>query len=397
MLRTFTDVTVNKTVMGKETLRIDVQEDSATPCLFTRISDGSDALNSGTFIMENTPTVGMDASGIDVSGDIYVSEFMLRDEENVMKMNLLPVVQAQKDMNKSIGEPVNEARKAANETLRQITDNLGFRFCPEKKCSDPDILSRIMHTYNSANSFKEPFGAERNIMRKINRAAVSGPDTCDVQFENIYEFNEDVLYAPDDSQIESKNFRFKLDFSKGCSMIEVSTREGAIMDVSGEVVVLNSSTSALNPPFTKGACDFKCMNPDVLRGLKAALDTKYTSAGSISNFHTVVNSFRFGNEACEYRMLKDTTRMNPLTRKMAVNKNIETVVSAKINHDPVSCAFSIADAMEYVEDDIEIKVNRVTFEDEYYMFGKRVTLPALYTYDDSEPTRKVSGTIYRIT
>ena len=393
MLRTFTDNAVDKTVLSKETLRIDVQESTETPCLFTRIGDGSSSLNSGTFIMASTPTVGMDASGEDVSGDIYTSQFLLRSEEGTMKTNLLPVIQAQRDLNASIGKPVDDARKAANETLRVVGDNIGFRVCGEKKCSDPDLLARMMHAYNSQNGFKEPFGAERNIMRKINRAAASGPDSCDVQFENIYEYNEDVLYSPDESSIETKNYRFKLDFSKGCSMIEPAT----MTEISSEnALAFASSKSVLTTPFTKGSCDFKCMNPDVLRALKAALDTKYTATGKISNFHTVINSFRFGNETCEYKMLKHVTTRNPLTGKNVVAKNVETVVSASIKHDPVNCSFSIVGATEFLEDEIQVKVNKATFEEEYHMFGKAVTLPALYTYDDSEASKKVSTAIYKI-
>jgi hypothetical protein len=385
-----------KKILGLETVSMRVAPAAAAggPCLFTRISDGSAALNSGTYIMSTTPylTSHVDISdGRDISGQFYrpytsvfgrVQKFITDSVAPIFKI----------DVKKDMLAPAEAAQIAVEEAQKTIAINLPFKDCPNKKCSDQDILAAIMTGYNAAKAPKQISGGEGNTMKRIIKSAISGPDTCDVMFENLYELYDDIMYPPIDSIVDMKTYRFKMATTGQCTGYKLANQTTALYDISGESIVVEYPTASLAQPYTTAACTMNFLDITFLRSVKERLEQKYNGGGKVNIYRSVVATFPRGNNQCEYKIFKDMSYPDPQIYGLTVQETeLETYVRVDIEFDAVGCAMTqIIDVTEFFPGDIWNEFNRTTSDYDYYIGDQKVVLPYLYSYDDTTPSSRVS-------
>jgi hypothetical protein len=383
-----------KKIMGLETVSMRVKPNPARTCLFTRISDGSAALNSGTYIMSTTPylTSHVDISdGRDVSGQSYRPYTNLFERvQRFITDSVAPIFKI--DVKTDMLVPATAAQASVEAAQKTIAINLPFKDCPNKKCSDPDILAAIMAGYNTAKGPKQISGGEGNTMRRIIKSAISGPDTCDVMFENLYELYDDIMYPPIESTVDMKTYRFKMATTGQCAGYKLANVTSALYDISGESIVVEYENATLPQPYSTAACTMDFLNISFLQSVKGMLEGKYNVGGKVNVYRSVVATFPRGNTQCEYKIFKNMSYPDPQIYGLIVQETeLETYVRVEVEFDATTCTMTrIIDVTEFFPGDIWSEFNGVTRDYDYYIGDQKIVLPYLYSYDDNTPSTRVS-------
>ena len=372
----FRTETGGKKTVSKETVAMSVAQAAGT-CTFNYTA----SLGPGIFIQQNTPLL----SAVDTSGGIFTFKGITKAVTDIFTGTIAPML-ALDPMGK-LKQTVLNSDTAANNMLKAATTLQGLQGCPNTKCSDPSVLAAIMQRYNvDNNSPADDFGVEINVMNRILRAGTSGPSSCDVLFENLYEMYDDILYDPASSETTTKVYRFPLTNIGNCQF-----QANAGTDVSGNGFGVSSDASTLPTPFTQAACTVNCRDPAILRSVKQRLETRYASPNSVPNFKSISQSFLNGANVCEYQMLKDVATKNTITQQFTTETDMSTYVSAVFNVNPTGCTFTLKEATEYFPDDITYVTDPVTKIQSPYINKVKVKIPTLYDYDETQPSRKVNG------
>jgi hypothetical protein len=338
-----------------------------------------------TFIQDTTPVL----SSIDTSGGVLFFKGITDSivglyntvVQNISTVNPLKVLK--------------EDIKAANTTVTNIVAsaaaNLQLNGCPNTKCSDPAILHSIANTYNANNSpISTQYGRETNVMTQISKAGVSGPNTCDVLFTNIYSFYDDFLYPPTTSQNTTMIKRFTMNNMGNCAL---RVAPGSItIDLSSNAVGILPASSVVTPPFNIKACEVNCRDPAILASVKAKANSMVSADSSIPNFTTVLQSFANGPNTCEYSMRKDVTRTNLTTKKTTTAKGIQTYITANFTTDPTNCRFTLSTVNELDPELVTTKMDPITGIQTAYVKGLVVDPPYLFNYDNTTPSTQVNET-----
>lgn len=387
-----------KPVASKETLQMTVRPSATNQCLFTRVSDGSDALNSGTFIIDSTPLLSQkiyNIAGKDVSGqDFNPVKGMFDGIKGFFAETLTPLFKI--DYKKEVLEPAKAVEVSLQETQRVVAQNLPFKTCPQKKCSDPDVLLAMMTTYNTAMAPKQISGGEGNTMKRVLRAAISGPDSCDLMFENVFELFDDVLYPPLESYVDTKVYRFKLTSTPGnCSApFRVSTDKDAIQDISGSSLFIPYETATLDSPYALPIGRvFDCRTPDFMREVKRQLELKNTD-GNLNVFKAVTLSFQRGNEQCEYKMYKDLTYIDDRTGELIEETNVETYVRVDVSYNPNTQVANILKIEEFESATVDYEFDAKTGDYIYKIGNQVITMPLLFAYDEADPSDRINSNVF---
>lgn len=372
-----------KKVMAKETVSMTVREVAGTACLFERTADGSEALNSGTFIQANTPLLAGDASG-----GVFSFSSLVAGVRNTMSSVISPLLKL--DLEKNLKDPVLKSNTAVTTVYDTVINNQELQGCPSVKCSDPAILDAIIARYNEDNAPNAEEGGEGNTMRRILKAGISGPNSCDILFENLYEQYEDVLYDPTESTVGTKVFRFKLENAGACKF-RVAAGADAVTDISNSSPVLRSEMTGLSQPYSQKGCAVKCRDAGILASVKAALEKKYVTKDYIPVYKTILQSFSPNPTTCEYKVLKDVSQRDLSTRQFEESSDIETFVRVTFNMNAAACSFTINNLYEVVEDELDYRPDPRTGEDVPFVKGEAIKLPALFEYDDTNPSARVNS------
>ena len=366
-----------------ESLAINVAESTTTPCLFTRTADGSALLNSGTFIQANIPEL----SGLNITGGVMSFSSILNKAKRDF-LNPIKTLLSAKPLD-TLKAEVKTADTTVSNIYATVAANQTLAGCPTK-CNDPAVLQAIMTGYNEANAgSKEDFGVERNTMKRIIKAGVASPTECEIMFEEINEVFDDVLYDAVETNLRIKASRVKMVKQGTTCKFNVALGMGAIIDISSNSVTLSSDSTAITTPFVGRKCTVDCRNTTHIKAIKAKLDTAAVSTTSTTNYKSVTQSYRNGVNVCEYKFLKDVATQNIRTKKFTSTSDLETYVTAVFTMDPATCAATLTSVQEFDPEKVDMRVDRTTNDMVPYVDGVRVTLPLLYSYDDSIPSKQV--------
>ena len=339
----------------------------------------------GNFIQDNTPLL----TATDTSGGVLTFKNIGATIMNVFNSIINPI-KTQDPLN-VLNKNVDEAQKAAQNTLNSVAANQTLQGCPNTKCSDPAVLAAIVAGYNNANVSTEQYNAETNTMIQIAKAGIAGPNTCDVLFTNLYDEYDDYLYAPiGNSEKTVMTKRFTLTNTGNCVM---AVAPGGIIDVSMNAIGIISASSALTTPYSTAQCKVNCRDPAILTSLKAKLNTQYQTTSILPNFTTVTQSFLNGYSTCEYMMTKDVTTKNTITGSFSTETALDTYVTATFNVNPTTCAATLNTVTEFDPDLITITTDNATGDTLNYIKGVRVNLPLLFNYDNTAPSTQVNETV----
>jgi hypothetical protein len=171
----------------------------------------------------------------------------------------------------------------------------------------------------------------------------------------------------------------------------VAAGADAVTDISNSSPVLRSEMTGLSQPYSQKGCAVKCHDPAILSSIKAALEKKYVTKDYIPVYKTILQSFSPNPTTCEYKALKDVSQRDLSTRQFEESSDIETFVRATFNMNAANCSFTLNTLYEVVEDELEYRPDPRTGEDIPYMKGEAIKLPALFEYDDSNPSSRVNA------
>ena len=366
-----------KRIVQKETLSMKVNLNSE--CLVTRVSDGSDRINSGTFIQSNTPAL----SAPDTTGGILGYKSVVNAIQTIFNNTIKPILMAKPEV--QLPAIATDANKNI-ETLSQLIFNEQIlKACPTKSCRDLDVLKAIARQYNADNLPSEEFFVDKNVMGKILKSGVADETSCDVIFQNMrYEY-DDVLQPPANQVNTGMIYRFRLTpTGKPCQQDDAyMVKPGDYFDVSNNAIGVRSSSTTLfqtsDGKYQRDAnigytvpedTPVDCRSDASLAAVKAGLAV---ATGTTANtYRSVLWSYRRSNNFCEYKIKKDVTKGIGTTRQKT-KLGVESFVSAFFGPTPNVTEYDLA-LIDFDEDG------------NASMNGKDVTLPFLANYDENKPS-----------
>jgi hypothetical protein len=370
------------TSVAQETLRIDVEEDPAAPCLFRRVSDGSDTVNSGTFVqLYDLDEYGYDISGgyIDFFNRTYALNIPSTTAPGLLDQLASPMTgilkRAQQlvsslgsilggDLETNIARPV-EVAKAETDKLVALAQKYDILApgCPNTKCSDPAILNAILTGYTQRNppictddtsagkAAKEVcvYNIEQNTMTRILKAYKSGPAQCDILFEERQEFYGSALFKSLYTTNKLTAKRIRLTETGNCNFL-VSADPAAIQDLpvgdlSGQG--LAEETAALTTPFV--ACQLNPRDPAIVAAIKAKYETQTRTTYLDNTLTRLLVSLPLADTVCDYKYYK-TMRQGTQTTTF-----VEVYLRVRFTRSGIApnCQYSVATVQEMGEDDEE--------------------------------------------
>ena len=340
--------------------------------------------SSHSFIQDTTPLL----SSIDTSGGV-LSFKNITDSVVGLYNTMVGAVKTANPL-KTLSKEVTAANTAVSNIMNAAAANLQINGCPNTKCSDPAILTSISNRYNADNStITTQYGAETNVMSQITKAGVSGPNTCDVMFTNLYNFYDDSLYPPTSTENSTMVKRFTMTNTGNCAL--QVTPGSAIVDISSNAVGIIPASATVTPPFNVTPCQVNCRDSTLLASVKTKMNS--TAAGTkIPNFTSVLQSFANGSSTCEYLMTKDVTTTNSRTYKTTTQRGIQTYVTAKFTMNASNCSFTLNTASEVDPELVTTTQDNVTGLITAKINGKPVALPYLFNYDNTTPSTRVNET-----
>lgn len=351
-----------------------------TACTF----DYSINSSSFSFVQDTTPLL----SSIDTSGGV-LSFKGITDSVVGLYNTMVASVKSANPL-KILSKEVTSANTAVSNIMNAAAANLQINGCPNTKCNDPAILTSISNRYNSDKAaLTTQYGAETNVMSQITKAGVSGPNTCDVMFTNLYNFYDDALYPPTSTENSTMVKRFTMTNTGNCAL--QVTPGSAIIDISSNAVGIIPASSAVTPPFNVKPCQVNCRDPTLLRSVKTKMNS--TAAGTkIPNFTSVLQSFANGSSTCEYMMTKDVTSTNSRTSKTTTQRGIQTYVTASFTMNASNCSFTLNSATEVDPELVTTTQDNITGLITAKINGRSVALPYLFNYDNTTPSPLVNET-----
>jgi hypothetical protein len=290
----------------KQTIRFDLAKDPGG-CVFSVKTVGG--AGSGSFIQSNT-------TGLTVP--VNTKDFIISAQQDAAKT----AQAALGNVSKKITQYQGAAMTAHESTLGTYGQVETLGSCP-KKCTDADVLNSIIDFYNTANYPASRTNVTKKTISRIIKAGTAGTNLCDVNFEEKQETYADLYTSAPTIAITQKTKRFTMKDKGGCNFIvDPTTKEGfqgvpfnskqpfadkkvmfqeppaprtrerqGFQNVQGGLPfaaprraegfqskkatpsVVNSSSPALNPPFTGNVCDLDCSNPDLLRAVKSTYES----------------------------------------------------------------------------------------------------------------------------
>jgi hypothetical protein len=341
---------------------------------------------TGDFIQDNTPFL----SAVDTQDGVMSFKNIGSNILNVFNEIVTPLTKA--DPLGILNQKAISSDNTAKNILGSVGANQKLNGCPAVKCNDVSsgILTSIMSRYNEVNAPKEneQFGAESRTMTQILKAATSGPNTCDIVFNELYTAYDDYLYPPTESTTSIKAKRFTLN-NKGNCVFEVDRGDRAIRDISLNEITIGTNDSILKTVFKNTQCSLDCRNNTYIAGIKM----KLSQTSPTTSFTTIKQSIATGPTTCEYTMLKDVAIRDSATGRISSESGLETYVKATFTSVAAGagCTFTVDTVKEY--DPEAITSNTRSGEEVYYINGVAIDLPYLYNYDNTVTGSRVDETV----
>jgi len=229
-------------------------------------------------------------------------------------------------------------------------------------------------------------------MAAISKAGISGPNTCDVMFTNLYSLYDDVLYPAVDTENSTMVKRFTLTNGGNCAMNVAPTS----VDISMNAFGISPASATLNAPYTRPACQVNCRDAAIMSSVRQRLNTQSQTTTSFPDFNTVVQSFASGPTTCEYYMQKDVSTKNLITNRMTSDAGLDTYVRANFNVNLPTCAFTLNTVNEFDPDAITTSTDPVSGTLNSYIKGALVNPPYLMNYDNTVPSIRVNETVQKL-
>lgn len=346
-----------------------------------------DANMMGDFIQDNTPLL----SAIDTKEGVFTFQNIGKSIVNMITNIVTPL--SKSDPMGVLKENAVKADNTAKNILGAVAGNQKLDGCPNLKCSDPSILSAIMMGYNTTRGapVEEEFGIKSSNMKQILKAATSGPNTCDIVFNELYTSYEDYLYPPTESITNIKAMRFTLENTGNCKF-KLATGSTAMKDISLNEVTIGTRDSILGSVFKDTQCQLDCRNPAYIASIKQKLSQSDTPSKS-QTFTKISQSIATGQTTCEYAMTKNVATQDPVLRRFSTEPNIETFVKATFTVDTTACAYTVQNVTEYDPSIITSDTLGGSGNEKYYMNGVAINLPYLYNYDNTVTGSRVDETV----
>lgn len=339
---------------------------------------------SFSYIQDTTPLL----DSVDTSGGVLTFKGISDSIMGIFNSIVTPIKAA--NPLALLNSSVDTANTAVSNIVTSAAANIQIAGCPNTKCNEPAILTSIANTYNTANSvINVQYGAETNTMTQITKAGASGPNTCDVMFTNLYNLYDDALYPPAMSQNTTMVKRFTMTNTGNCALR--FNPGSSVIDVSSNAVGIIPPSSALSSAFNAPNCQVNCRDPALLSSLKTRLNST-TSAGGITNFTTIMQSFAKSGSICEYYMTKDVSKQSTVTKKTTTRKGLYTYVTANFTVNSSDCSFTLGSTTEIDPAITTTKLDPVTGITTASLNGKSVDIPYLFNYDNTEPSSRVNET-----
>ena len=369
-----------KRVVQKETVSINVKKSDKTgeECVYTRVSDGSDRINSGTFIQPKTPAL----SAADTSGGILGYKSVVTAIQKLFNDTIRPILLSKPDV--QLPFIATSANKSIESLSQLIFNEQTLKACPKKSCRDLDVLRAIALQYNADNLPSDQFYVDKNVMGKILKSGVADDTSCDVIFQNMQYQYDDVLQPPTSQVNTGMIYRFRLTpTGNGCGTDAYMVKPGDYIDVSDNAIGVRSASTTLfetrdgqyemdaNIGYTvPPGVPVDCGSAASLAAVKAGLPVP--AGTTVPTYRSALWTYSRSNNVCEYKIKKDVTtgfgRSNQKTKL-----NVETFVTAVFGGTTKVSEYDLA-TIDFDEDG-NTSVN-----------GVDVTLPFLANYDEKTPS-----------
>ena len=352
---------------------------------FTSCAFSYSRLNSDfSFIQDTTPLL----NSIDTSGGIM----SFKNITNSI-VDLYNTIVGDVKKNNPLGtldKDITDANTTVSNIVNYAAATLKLTGCENTNCRDPATLTSISNYYNSKNSVaSDEYGVETNLMTQITKAGVSGANTCDVMFTNLYNSYDEFIYPPTSSQNSTMIKRFTMQNTGNC-VFQVAPGS-VIQDVTENPVGVMSSSSVITSPFKIPSCQINCRDPTLLASVKTKMNSTAAN-GKIPNFTSVLQSFPNGASTCEYLMTKDVTFTDPKTQKQKTSTAIQTYITAKFTMDTTKCSFTLNTTAEADPQEVTTTQDSITGLITAKINGAKITLPYLFNYDNTNPSSRVNET-----
>ena len=336
-----------------------------------------------SFIQENTPYL----SSSDTTGGVLTFQSVGTSIMNYVNSIINPIQQT--NPLGALAKNVSGAQTTLTNTFNSIASSQILSGCPTTKCSDPAVLDAIANAYNTASFSSDGIGAESRVMVQVAKAGVSSPNTCDILFKELYNYYDDYLYKPVETNKGLVAKRFTMVNTGSCNM-QVAPGS-AIVDISSNAIGIMAGVG-MTYPYPINTCQVNCRDTTVVGNVKKMLETQLQTPTSLPVFRAVTQSFSPSGSTCEYMMSKDVTKKDTVTDSFSVSPGVYTYVKATFTANK-TCAFTLSSVTEYDPDSITTQPNPTTSLLDTFLNGAKVQLPYLFSYDNTTPSDRVNETV----
>jgi len=276
------------------------------------------------------------------------------------------------------------------------TNHLGGSNCTTK-CSDPEIIQRIIEQYDIDNTPTTRFGTTQNSMINVVRAATDSNNTCKIIFENKQDLYGDYyLNDKTDSNYYTvnnlyiKQVQMTSSDSNSCVMYPVADQD--YTDISASDIALSSANdfNTYITPARTSCMPPNCRDPNLYN---AAINDYQNNTGntvySIKQSMAVGNSDYLQSGVCDYLINQDINLSDGtlpevdtilrVTYKNTLYTNGSTNCTASsYTYEPNNYKLFISDTISSVtEDDSYL---------EYSLIIDSNNTPAILSYDPTDNT-----------
>lgn len=324
---------------------------------------------TGDFIQDNTPLL----SAIDTKDGVMSFKNIGGSIVNLFNNMVKPLTE--QDPLGLLNKKATSSDNTAKSLLATVASNQTLEGCPTLKCNSDSVLSAIMKRYNEINAptTGEQYEVETVEMTQVLKAATSGPNTCDVVFNELYTLYDDYLYPPVESKTTVKAKRFTLNNTGNCQF-SVDRGNNAIRDISLNEVSISTRESLLSGVFKNTDSKLDCRNNAYIVDIKSKLAQTNTAINE-QTFTAIKQSVASGPTTCEYLMTKNVTKTDTTTLRKTTETDLETFVKATFTS---GATYTVNTVREY---------------DPEVLTGQEADIPYLYNYDRTVTGSRVDETV----
>ena len=245
--------TVNSRIVHQDSIRINVQQNGTNKCLYDRVSDGTDIINSGTSLVSGNSPPPFKTPYVFTTNILQSATKSLNTY--IQSMLGLPIDTA-------LSTITSESNKNMQTVLQNVY-NTGAPLsnCPTQTCKTPSVIQAIVNRYNYDNFPPYPsgqYGYTQSAITEIHRVgsvkAPIGQSCCHVELIERQDVYQDYLQKPIPSLTKFYLREYQFYLVNGATQCNYTVKpftradlSANIMDISSNAYGIMSDASVLSP------------------------------------------------------------------------------------------------------------------------------------------------------